>query len=336
MSSSAAYAASQAQRKLMHIEQSVEDISDLFLSVYLVLDNVGPENCRSHPAMISLATWDQYYQDFLRIASLCRRNLHESVAVMDAVAAAYRETVLTAIGLSSYQDTMTGLQFAENLMRKKVACGTSSVDDLKKLAGNIRTLQAQADHAPTGTLPRPLTTSHWNLGEVIHYISELRLQIYAMIFFNRHLRRVCRLIGRLYSAGLVIAWKTMLRIARILPNIELRAYPGRSTPSGESNDVPLVVSEPGPSYPDTMKYTLERVADDITKFALTWSEISDEIAQWAAYLKRRAASVDSEILDVSDLTFYGEIAGMWDAIMSMRHASLRRMHPSQSSISEEL
>lgn len=63
------------------------------------------------------------------------------------------------------------------LMRKKVACGTSSVDDLKKLAGNIRTLQAQADHAPTGTLPRPLTTSHWNLGEVIHYISELRLQM---------------------------------------------------------------------------------------------------------------------------------------------------------------
>lgn len=54
----------------MHIEQSVEDISDLFLSVYLVLDDVGPENCRSHPAMISLAAWDQYYQVSIDVCSL--------------------------------------------------------------------------------------------------------------------------------------------------------------------------------------------------------------------------------------------------------------------------
>lgn len=51
-----------AQRRLMHIEQSVDDISDLFLNVYLVLDDIGLESGHSNLAMISLASWDQHYQ----------------------------------------------------------------------------------------------------------------------------------------------------------------------------------------------------------------------------------------------------------------------------------
>ncbi|EIW54664.1 uncharacterized protein TRAVEDRAFT_50803 [Trametes versicolor FP-101664 SS1] len=77
-----------------------------------------------------------------------------------------------------------------------------------------------------------------------------------------------------------------------------------------------------------MKDDLERVALEIERFALTWSEISDEQERWVGYLARRAEDLDSDskVADESDLTFHNEIAGMWDAIMSIRHTTLQRLN----------
>ncbi|KAL1948625.1 hypothetical protein VTO73DRAFT_10431 [Trametes versicolor] len=71
------------QRRLMHIEQAVEDISDLFLRVYLVLGAVPPEGATFITEEVSSASWDEYYQRFLRIAARSLRNLKDAVAVMD-------------------------------------------------------------------------------------------------------------------------------------------------------------------------------------------------------------------------------------------------------------
>lgn len=46
----------------MHIEQAVEDISDLFLRVYLVLGAVPPEGATFITEEVSPASWDEYYQ----------------------------------------------------------------------------------------------------------------------------------------------------------------------------------------------------------------------------------------------------------------------------------
>ncbi len=45
----------------MRIEQSVEDISDMFLKVYFILDAV-PEEATSSVTVVSPALWDEYLQ----------------------------------------------------------------------------------------------------------------------------------------------------------------------------------------------------------------------------------------------------------------------------------
>ncbi|KAI0353940.1 hypothetical protein OH77DRAFT_1437807 [Trametes cingulata] len=71
----------------------------------------------------------------------------------------------------------------------------------------------------------------------------------------------------------------------------------------------------------TVMRDIEKVADRIEDFATTWSALAKQIEAWSAYLSRHASDLP---LTPGEDTLLHEVAGMWDAIMDMKHAAIIR------------
>ncbi|EIW54658.1 uncharacterized protein TRAVEDRAFT_22585 [Trametes versicolor FP-101664 SS1] len=277
-------------RSLLQIEQSVEDISEMFLRVDYVLDDVQAGDTTDD--VVPVSSWDTHHQIFLRTAAKCRSILHNTVAIIDVC----RPFLLIDIGSSSYDDANTGFKITEELVRTKVACGKGGSQDLSKLAQAIPKFGTHLAPTTSSSVSAPRASR-----EVIPRISVHRL-----------------------TAGIAFALRILLRY----PWSYVANAPRRATSPNISCHTPPLVAEPDPSYPDTMIYDIKCTAAEIERFSLTWLEIANEMESWADYLAHRASFSDGTAYELGerDVTFCNAIAGIWDAIMDMRHASLVRMY----------
>ncbi|KAL1948627.1 hypothetical protein VTO73DRAFT_10433 [Trametes versicolor] len=140
-------------KQLLYMEQSVEDISEIFYRVDCVLGDIDESDTTS--TALLRQSWEELQQDFWQIAARCRRNFHDAVAIMDVCT----ESLLADTDHSSSESANREFKIPEELLRIKAAHGQAASNDLRQLAKKIQDLRVHGHVVPAPSI-HPSPASH--------------------------------------------------------------------------------------------------------------------------------------------------------------------------------
>ncbi|KAI0363664.1 hypothetical protein BV20DRAFT_94253 [Pilatotrama ljubarskyi] len=313
---------STALKKFLQIEQPVGDISNLFLKVTYGLDELNDSTYTSGASTLT-RLWDGHCQDFLMLAADSRKNMYIAVAIMDVCNDGIHDSFATS---PVSDETGRAIHTAVKLIARNAERGRRAADELKDLAqvvrrfnNHIRTIYAQ-DGVWMATM-RALVRSSSSFYTATFNVGQYRQEVTLVpVEHTPESTDKASKIGNAASCPLSTT-------------ADLPAF--RPRPSGAykcSGPMPTTRTSTAPNHHSRNAGTLtarremltqdvEKIADRIQEYAAIWSTLASQIEAWSAYLSQRAGDMQRTL--GGDKLLH-EVAGMWDAIMDMKHAAIIR------------